>query len=234
MKKFFALLMCAAMVFSIAVVAQAASIPYEMEKLGMSIEIPDTFEVVTESEDENTYLVATAKEGDAKITVTMIASEAADLQDMNRKEQAQVASGMYSAYEEQGLTVSKYNLYNNKTTSFIRAFYNNADKTLFGLKYYTVLDGKQYEIILEKNGEIVTDDELMVRSVVDSAVFGAKEEPAGETEATEATAETQANQAAETTTEEKNDMVLPIAIGCGVLVLIVVVVVVLKKKGSKK
>lgn len=233
MKKFFAFLMCMAMVFSIAVVAQAASNPYEVEKLGMSLEIPDTFEVVTESEDQNTYLVANAKEGDAKITVTMVASDAADLQEMNRKEQTQVASAMYSVYEEQGLTVSKYNLYNNKTTTFIRAFYNNADKTLCGLKYYTVLGGKQYEIILEKNGEIVTDDELMMREVVDSAVFGAKAETAGNTDSTEAAGETKADKTAETDTQGKSNLVLPISIGCGVLVLIVVVVVVLKKKGSK-
>lgn len=233
MKKFFALLMCVAMVFSIAIVAQAASNPFEVEKLGMSIEIPDTFDVETTTEEENTYLVATAKEGNGKLTVTMVASDSADLQDMNRKEQTQLASSMYTVYEEQGLTVSKYNLYKNNLTSFIRAFYNNADKSLCGVKYYTVLGGKQYEFILEKNGEIVTDDELMMRAVVDSAVFGEKGE-SKTTEATEANGETQTTEAGQTTTSEKNNLGLPIAIGCAVLVVIVVVVVVLKKKGSKK
>ncbi len=239
MKKFFALLMCAAMVFSGAVVAHAASNPCQIEELGMSIEIPDTFKVATASEGklegENTYLEATSEESGEKITVTVAASESADLQNMTRKEQTELASGMYAAYEEQGLTVAKYNIYHNDLTTFIRAFYNNADKSLCGVRYYTVLGGQEYEITLEKTGEIVADDEMMLREVVDSAAFGAKAETADETaETTGAAGETEAAKTAETSKEENSSNVLPIAIACGVVLVIVIAVVVLKKKGNKK
>lgn len=255
MRKLAVLMISMVMIFSAVVGAQAASNAYEVKDMGLSISVPDTFDVVTKDtaaegqiEDANTYLVAASKESDDKISVTMQATDSKDLSELSRKDLSAVASGLYSSYAEEGLTISTNQIYKNDLTTFIRIYFTNADKSVCSLRYYTVLNGNEVMFTLETTaGEITADHEHMFRDVVDSAVADlpaaedgqnteATEAAAtGATEVTSATEVTGATEAAAQDTEANtsSSMVVPVVIICCVLAAVVVAVVVIKKKGRK-
>lgn len=249
MRKFTVLLISMAMIFSAVVGAQAASNTHEVKDMGLSISIPDTFDVVTKDtaaegqiEDANTYLVATAKDSGDKISVTMQSTDSMDLAEMNRKDLSKASSDLYGSYADEGLTISVSQIYKNDLTTFIRVYFNNADNSVSALRYYTILNGNEVMFTLESDaGEITANNELMFREVVDSAVMdlaaGDSQNAEGTkaADATEATGTTEVTVATEAAAQETetSSVAVPVIIVCCVLAVVVVAVIVIKKKGHK-
>lgn len=170
---------------------------YELEELDIKIDIPENLIVFTRSieindpglkvvgltkadmetlmQDGNIYLNAIAENLDYEIIVTMIESSIDNFSLLSDTELMALMTIGDDEYEERNITRIKTEVYQHSQAKFIKLYISQPgyDSIVYGLQYYTTYNGKAINITLQSySGVIDSVKEALLKSIVDSTVFG--------------------------------------------------------------
>lgn len=200
MKKLYSFVLMLIMVLSMSTTVFAASSKsYQLDDLGMSIDIPSGYVTFTRNISDNDpnlatyglnkkdlsdlmksgniYLNAWDKDVTFEIVVTMIDSTITDFNLMSDTMLNTLASSFKSEYANSGVTVEQYEVYQHDQAKFIKIYINqpNGSDKAYGLQYYTVYDNKAINVTMQSySGKIDSNKEAILQSIV-STVHFAKE-----------------------------------------------------------
>jgi hypothetical protein len=197
MKRLYSFVLMLIMVFSMSTtVFAAASKSYQLDDLGMSIDIPSEYVTFTRNISDsdpnlatygltkkdlsdlmntrNIYLNAWDKDVTFEIIVTMVDSTITDFNLMSDTVLNTLASSFKSEYANSGVTVEKYEVYQHDQAKFIKIYIsqpNGSDKA-YGLQYYTVYDNKAINVTMQSySGKIDSSKEAILQSIVSTVHF---------------------------------------------------------------
>ncbi|MDY3219852.1 MAG: zinc ribbon domain-containing protein [Candidatus Fimivivens sp.] len=179
--------------------AFAANTTYELEELGMSIELPSNHVVFTRDIkandpnlsaygltkdgmsslmlERNIYLNAWDEDVNYEIIVTMVDSPFEDYNQFSNTTLNGFASALETEYASMGITFIRSELYQHSQAKFVKIYIsqpNNGD-TAYGLQYHTVYNGKAINITLQSySGEIDSSREASIQKIVDTIRFDTK------------------------------------------------------------
>ena len=176
--------------------AFAASGTYELDELGMSIEIPSDHVVFTrdiKSDDPNLsaygltkdglsslmlergiYLNAWDKDVNYEIIVTMAESPFEDYNQFSDTVLNGLVSALETEYAAMGITLIRSELYRHSQAKFAKIYISqpNGGETAYGVQYNTVYDGKAINITLQSySGQIDSSKEAIIQKIVDTVHF---------------------------------------------------------------
>lgn len=188
-------LLCMALLVPISAQATGTT-TYDLDQLGMSIDIPNDYDVFTRDtpaddpayawygftkkdldsllEQQNAYLNALLPDISQEIVVIMVDSPLQNLSPMSNAAISFFASELDNTYEDLGYTFLKYEIYQHEQIKFLKiyVFQENNGLPDYGLQYYTACNGQGISITLHSyTGEITQADEDALQKIVDSAVF---------------------------------------------------------------
>lgn len=198
MKRFLKVLLSLCFVFCLLPsYALAANSTYELDELGMSIELPSDYVVFTrdiKSNDPNLrtfgltkdemsslmqersiYLNAWDKDLNYEIIVTMIESPFEDYNQFSDTSLSLFVSALEPEYAGMGITLLRSKFYQHSQAKFAKLYISQPDngETVYGLQYHTVYDGKAINITLQSySGTIDSAKESILKEIVDSVCFG--------------------------------------------------------------
>lgn len=179
------------------VMAQATGgTTYNLEPLGMSIDIPDDYDVLTRDtpaddpvyarygftkdgfdnlmKEQNIYLNALLSDASGEIVVTMIDSPLQSFNAFSDSTLSVLISTIKGGYEEMGITYLKSEIYQHQQVKFVKIYHSmeNGGQPIAGLQYYTVCNAQAINITLHSFKEELTQaDEDAMQKIVDSADF---------------------------------------------------------------
>ena len=197
MKKFLSTLWIFFLVFCfLPLPAFAASDTYELDELGMSIEIPSDYVVFTRdvrsddpnlsaygvTKDElsslmlerNVYLNAWDKDINYEIIVTMTESQLVDYNQLSDTTLNGLVSALDTEYAAMGITLIRSDIYQHSQAKFAKIYISqpNNGETAYGLQYNTVYGGKAINITLQSySGKIDASKETIIQIIVNSVHF---------------------------------------------------------------
>ena len=206
MKKYIITVLTIVLVFSMILPVGAAAAKYVLPELGLSLAIPSEYDVFTRDMDADdplfskynisrddlmehfasgsTYLDAVAPDGSEEIVVVMTKNSVEEFNSLGDTALMALSSELQKEYENYGLSVSSYDLYHHSQLIFIRIYFNTADKSTYGLQYYTIYGNKAMNFTLRSyTGPISAAQENTMLSVVDSICmdsYSSPNSPAGE------------------------------------------------------
>ena len=174
----------------------AGSTTYDLDDLGLSIVIPDSYIVFTRSiksndphlseygltkdgmeslmKERNIYLNAWDEEVNFEIIVTMTENSIKNFSPMSDTVLETLATSLSDQYRKVGISFIKSEVYQHQQAKFLKIYISqpNNDMTVYGLQYYTVYDGKAINITLQSySGDIDASKESVIKSIVDSIQF---------------------------------------------------------------
>lgn len=174
----------------------AGNTTYDLDDLGLSIVIPDSYIVFTRSiktndphlseygltkdgmeslmKERNIYLNAWDEEVNFEIIVTMTENSINNLSPLSDTVLETLATSLSDQYRKVGISFIKSEVYQHKQAKFLKIYISqpNNDMTVYGLQYYTVYDGKAINITLQSySGDIDANKESVIKSIVDSIQF---------------------------------------------------------------
>ncbi len=176
--------------------AFAANTTYELDELGMSIELPSNHVVFTrdiKANDPNLSAYGLTKDGisslmlersiylnawdedvNYEIIVTMVDSPFEDYNQFSDTTLNGFVSALETEYASMGITFIRSDLYQHSQAKFAKIYIsqpNNGD-TAYGLQYHTVYNGKAINITLQSySGEIDSSREAIIQEIVDTIRF---------------------------------------------------------------
>lgn len=197
MKKFISTLLIFCLVICLLPMSVfAANSTYELDDLGMSIEVPSGHVVFTrdiKSNDpnliaygltkegmsslmleRNIYLNAWDKDVNYEIIITMMDSPFEDFNQFSSTTLAALISSLSSEYENAGITYIKSDIYQHDQAKFIKIYVSqpNSGSTAYGLQYYTAYNGKAISITLQSySGVIDSNKEAIIQGIIDTVRF---------------------------------------------------------------
>lgn len=209
MKKFFALILTLALLFTLPTAAYAAAsgTTYRLDELGLRIDIPSDYYTFTRDIDDgdpsldalglnkqdlldsmessNIYLDAWDAATNCEVVVTMTESTVNDFNLAGDAELDALADAFPSEYEKIGVTVEKIELYQHDQAKFFKLYINqdhpNGSGKIYGLQFYTVYNYKAINVTLQSfSGQIDPDGESTITSIVNTVRFDTPTPPAAE------------------------------------------------------
>ena len=175
--------------------AFAASTKYKLDELGLEVSIPSKYDVITQDtspyssifsdrglsgtdlikqfKENGVYLNAVPNDGtNEEIVVTMTTGIWDNLSSFSNSSLKTIASSLVKEYEDYGLTITNYDVYEHSQAKFIRIFFNDTEKTVHGVQYYTNYGAKTINVTIRSySGAISQTQENTIKGVVDSIVF---------------------------------------------------------------
>ncbi len=184
----------------------AVSSTYNISELGLDITIPSSYKVITRDTPANAtvfsdlgiikadimeqfeaskiYLNAVSDTANEEVVVTMEAIMIDNFSALSDTSLKALASSLINEYEKIGISILKYDIYQHSQAKFIRIYWEDATNSVNGLQYYTAYNEKAMNFTMRSySGEITTDQEQSIKSIVDSVRY--------DTPPIEASAETQ-------------------------------------------
>jgi len=174
----------------------ADSNKYYIKEVGISIEIPAKYDVMTRDikdgdqildkygytktsmmelfDSRNIYLDAVIQNPNNEIIVTMINSDLSDFANVSEPVLLTLTSALKTQYDEQGITVLDIQTYKHTQEKFvvIRTTQNNSGTQMYSTQYYTVNNGKAINITMHSlDGEMTSSKESELKTVVNSVAF---------------------------------------------------------------
>lgn len=170
----------------------AATNTYKMDELGLEVSFPSDFTVITEdisSSDPifdrlgitkdaliskfklgNIYLNAIPNNSSTEeIVVTMTDGVFDNLSVFSDGTLKTLASSLTKEYENYGITVTKYDIYQHSQAKFIRIYFTDTANSAYGLQYYTNYGAKAMNFTMRSyDGPISSSQEQTIKTVVDS------------------------------------------------------------------
>lgn len=176
--------------------AFAAGTTYELDKLGMSIELPSDYIVFTRDikandpnlsaygltkdglsslmQERSIYLNAWDEDINYEIIVTMLDSPFVDYNQFSDTSLSAFISALETEYDGLGITMIRSEFYQHSQAKFAKIYISqpNNGETAYGLQYHTVYNGKAINITLQSySGKIDSSKETVLKKIVDSAHF---------------------------------------------------------------
>ena len=196
MKRLFAVtltvLLLLVMPFNLSVFA--ASNTYDLDELGLQVTIPDGYSVITRDtrasdpifsdlgttksalisqfESSNIYLNAISDTYNEEVVVTMTENSLSNFSLLSDTALNTLASTLVNQYADYGINVSKYEIYQHSQAKFVRVYFTDTGKTVHGLQYYTIYDGKAMNFTMRSyEGSLSSRQETAIKTIVDSIKY---------------------------------------------------------------
>lgn len=120
--------------------------------------------------DNGVFLSALNSDGEEEIMVTMEQSTSLDeLNGLGETTLMILASAIKEKYEENGVSVSDYDVYHHPQLDFIRISYQATDDSFYGVQYYTICNNVILNYYLYSyDGPVSKAQNKAIQSVVDS------------------------------------------------------------------
>lgn len=191
--------------------AFAANSTYELDELGMSIELPSDHVVFTRDikandlnliaygltkdglsslmQERSIYLNAWDEDINYEIIVTMLDSPFEDYNQFSNTSLSAFVSALDTEYAGLGITMIRSEFYQHSQAKFAKIYISqpNNGETAYGLQYHTVYDGKAINITLQSySGKIDSSKEAVLKKIVDTVHFDTEPQfnpPPAQTEA---------------------------------------------------
>lgn len=188
----------------------ASSSTYKLEEVGLEVSIPSTYNVITRDTPVSSpifkelgvsgkelieqfkttfiYLNAIPKGVTSEeIVVTMAPNDINNFSVLSATSLKLFASSWISSWEELGINISKYDVYEHSQAKFVRLYFEDTVNSVNGLQYYTIYNGKAINFTMRSySGRITSTQEQAIKNIVDTIKFDTPpvETPSGvETEA---------------------------------------------------
>lgn len=172
----------------------AASNKYDLPELGLEVTIPEGYAVITRDtpasdpifnaldttktavinqfEASNIYLDALSDSLNEEIVVTMDENIVDNFSLFSDTTLNVLASTLVDQYANYGMNVSYHEIYHHEQAKFIKIYFTDAAKTVHGLQYYTIYDGKAMNFTMRSyEGSILPRQENAIKTTVDSILF---------------------------------------------------------------
>ena len=185
-------LLLSTMLFNLSVFA--ASNTYDLDELDLKVTIPDGYSVITEDtpatdpifsklgttksalisqfESSNIYLNAISDNYNEEVVVTMMENSISNFSLLSDSALETLASALVSQYTDYGINVSKFEIYQHSQAKFVRLYFTDTGKTVNGLQYYTIYDGKAMNFTMRSyEGSLSSRQETAIKTIVDSIQF---------------------------------------------------------------
>ncbi len=196
MRRFFVVafttILLLATLFNISVFA--ASNIYNLDELELQVTIPSGYSVITrdtpasdpvfskfgttksalisEFETKNIYLNAVSNTSNEEVVVTMLKNDLIDFSSLGDTTLKALAPTLVNQYADNGLNVSKYEIYQHSQLKFMQLYFTDTDKTVHSLQYYTIHDGKAMSFAIRSyNGSLSSKQETTIKAIVDSIKY---------------------------------------------------------------
>lgn len=196
MKRLFAvalaILLLMAMPFTVSV--SAASNTYDLDELELQVTIPTGYSVITRDtpasdpifsdlgttksalisqfENSNIYLNAISDTYNEEVVVTMMENSLSNFALLSDTALNTLASALVNQYTDYGINVSKYDIYQHSQAKFVRLYFTDTGKTVHGLQYYTIYDGKAMNFTMRSyEGSLSSRQETAIKTIVDSIKY---------------------------------------------------------------
>lgn len=196
MKRKCAMLLCIVLALSVCFPMSAAAAPnqYGLSELGLEVTVPEGYIVITRDmpaddpifpilgtthtafmeqlEASHIYLNAVSDNSYEEIVVTMIENSIDNLSLFSDTSLSAFASTIVNQFSGYGYDIMDYTIYQHSQAKFIKLYFTDAEKTVYGLQYYTIYDGKAMNFTMRSyEGSISARQEAAIKTVVDSILF---------------------------------------------------------------
>ena len=183
-----------ALILSLCFSALAASNTYDLDELGLQVTIPNGYAVITRDtpasdpifsdlgttksalisqfESSNIYLNAISDTYNEEVVVTMMENSLTNFSLLSDTTLNTLASTLVNQYTDYGINVSKYDIYQHSQAKFVRLYFTDTGKTVHGLQYYTIYDGKAMNFTMRSyEGRLSSRQETAIKTIVDSIKY---------------------------------------------------------------
>ena len=195
MKKLVSLVLIMVLSVLFVIPVSAATNTYKMDELGLEVSFPSDFTVITEDISSSdpifdrlgttkSALISQFKSGNIymnaipnnssteEIVVTMTNGVFDNLSVFSDGTLKTLASSLTKEYENYGITVTKYDIYQHSQAKFIRIYFTDTANSAYGLQYYTNYGAKAMNFTMRSyNGPISSKQESTIKTVVDSIKY---------------------------------------------------------------
>lgn len=204
MKRLFALVLTALLLLAMPlnVSVSAASNTYDLDELELQVTIPSGYSVITRDtpasdpifsdlgttksalisqfESSSIYLNAISDTYNEEVVVTMSENNLTNFSLLSDTALETLTSAMIDQYTNYGISVSEYDIYHHSQAKFVRLYFTDTAKTVHGLQYYTVYDGKAMNFTMRSyEGSLSSRQENAIKTIVDSIKYD-KDPPVAE------------------------------------------------------
>ena len=187
----------------------AASSTYDLDELELQVTIPSGYSVITRDtpandpifsnlgttksaileqfKSGNIYLNAISDNYNEEVVVTMMENSISNFSLLSDTALETLASALVDQYVNYGINVSKCEIYHHSQAKFVRLYFTDTGKTVHGLQYYTIYDGKAINFTMRSyEGSLSSRQENAIKSIVDSIKYDKAPPVAEEGEDTDA------------------------------------------------
>lgn len=195
MKRFFVFALTIIVILSIPCnTVFAKSYTYDLDELELQVTIPDGYSVITRDtpanapifdnlgttksalisqfESSNIYLNAISDTYNEEVVVTMMENSLSNFSLLSDTALNTLASTLVNQYTDYGINVSKYEIYQHSQAKFVRLYFSDTGKTVHGLQYYTIYDGKAMNFTMRSyEGSLSSRQETTIKTIVDSIKY---------------------------------------------------------------
>ena len=196
MKRLFAIVLTALLLLAMPlnVSVSAASNTYDLDELALKVTIPSGYSVITRDtpasdpifsdlgttksalisqfEASSIYLNAISNTYNEEVVVTMAENNLTNFSLLSDMALETLTSAMIDQYKDYGISVSKYDIYHHSQAKFVRLYFTDTGKTVHGLQYYTVYDGKAMNFTMRSyEGSLSSRQENAIKTIVDSIKY---------------------------------------------------------------
>ena len=172
----------------------SASSTYDLDELALQVTIPSGYSVITRDtpagdpifsnlgttksaiveqfESGNIYLNAISDTYNEEVVVTMMENSLSNFSLLSDTALETLASALVDQYVNYGINVSKFEIYHHSQAKFVRLYFTDTGKTVHGLQYYTIYDGKAMNFTMRSyEGSLSSRQENAIKSIVDSIEY---------------------------------------------------------------
>ena len=172
----------------------AASKSYKLSELGLEVTIPSGYSVITRNTsasdsifdrlgtsksemishftNSGIYLSAISDKNNEEIVVTMVENNISNLSLLSDTVLNVLAETLATQYADYGIKVLKHEIYQHSQAKFIKIKFTDTGKTVYGLQYYTIYDGKAMNFTMRSyEGSLSSKQETAIKTVVDSIKY---------------------------------------------------------------
>lgn len=195
MKRFLTVVLTIICLFTISSIAVfATSDTYDLDELGLQVTIPSGYSVITRDtpasdpifnnlgttrtaimsmlEASGIYLSAISNTYNEEVVVTMMENNLSNFSLLSDTELEFLASTLVNEYTNYGVNVSKCTIYQHSQAKFVVLYFTDTEKTVHGLQYYTIYDGKAMNFTMRSyEGSLSSRQETTIKSIVDSIEY---------------------------------------------------------------
>jgi len=182
-----------ALISSLYISVSAASNTY-LDELELQVTIPSEYSVITRDtpasdpifsdlgttksalisqfESSSIYLNAISDTFNEEVVVTMTENNLSNFSLLSDTALETLTSAMVDQYTNYGINVSKYDIYHHSQAKFVRLYFTDTGKTVHGLQYYTIYDGKAMNFTMRSyEGSLSYRQETAINTIVDSIKY---------------------------------------------------------------